>query len=233
MNPPNGGLLSLAFGGSTGTVGVGQWDIAATGGLSASLLFGGVLIESGSRTQVTSNSITFGIQPVDDGLLNILATSVSSTWSAQYTFDQPGNIFSIDAGQTYTVSFDIDGQNGLLSNTLNIAPMFRFSFLDGNGNAIAEAGGGSLLSLVGLFGGSPTGTASFTFTPNASVAGAASILFEGSANLNTTALGLGNQFAEISNISISAVPVPEPSSALLIAAVGMAVLLRRGRRHLR
>lgn len=224
VDPPDGGLLTVAFGGSAGPAAIGNWDLSATGGASVTTL-ALELLEYGSETSLTGTSLVFGSSTVHPTLLSLIGsgTSITSSWDATLTFDQPGSLFSLSPNTTYSVSFFADGQNGLLSNTLNISPSFTFEFLDGAGNPVQEQGGSSVLNLFGLFGnGVTSGTANFTFTTGSSVAaGAAAIRFSGDADLNTTALNLGTQFAEVSNLSITASPVPEPHGALLLGSAGI------------
>ncbi len=144
-----------------------------------------------------------------------------------------GNELLLAPNSTYQVSFDVDGSSGLLNSTLGLFPSFGFEFLDGDGDAIGSIGEGSLVNIIGLdllgIIGSPPGSgrATVQFQTGSSVAaGPAGLRFTGSALLPATALGLGTEFASVSNIQISAVPEP---SVMGLAAVGLALGLRRRR----
>ncbi len=229
VNPPDGGLLTLEFGGSTGPTDVEDWTLSAQGGAGVSVAGLG-LLETGAQTALTGNSLQFNVTDNNDSLVGLLGinTTITTSWAATYTFDTPGSEVGLTANTLYQFSFDYDGQNGLLDNTLNLNPTLTFELLDGSGNPIDEALNGSLINLVGLLGGTGSGTANFSFTTGDTVAaGPASIRFTGSADLNATALGLGTQFAEFSGMQMTAAPVPEPAGALLFIVGGTALLIFR------
>lgn len=233
VNPPNGGLLNVVLGGTAGPSAVGNWDLSASGGASVSVLGLG-LLEYGSSTSLTGTSLEFGSSSPSSTLLNLIGTgtSITSSWEATFVLDEAGKVVTLTPLTTYSVSFFVNGQNGLFDNTLNISPSFTFEFLDGSGTAIQEQSGSSSLNLLGLFGsGVPSGTANFTFTTGSSVsAGAVALRFSADADLNTVALGLGDSFAEISALAVTATPVPEPDSLVLMGVAGVCAMFSRRRK---
>ena len=126
----------------------------------------------------------------------------------------------------------MNGSNGLLSSVSGLTPSFNVELIDGSGNALASNLNGTLINIAGLLGtGVPTGTINLDYTlSGAPPSGPIGIRFTGDALVGSTALTIGTDYATISNLSISASPVPEPGSALLVAIVGVAVSLRRRRR---
>ncbi len=48
-----------------------------------------------------------------------------------------------------------------------------------------------------------------------------SVKFGGSADIGASALGIGTNFATVSNVNLSVDPVPEPGSAILIMVCGV------------
>lgn len=205
VDPPNGGLLTLSLGGTAGPADVGFWSLKATGGVSIGLLGIG-LTESGSRVSLDGSALKFQVSNNASSLLGWLGvgTSITSTWEATATFNKPGAPIELQPNTRYTVSFLVDGSNGLLQSGLGIAPSFTIELLDGSGNAIASQSSGTLINLLGLLGtGVTSGTVNLTFnTPGSVGTGAAKLRIKGSAALNTTVLGLGTTFASIRNLQI-------------------------------
>lgn len=230
VDTPDGGLLSLSLGGSVGPTAIGLWDVQAAGGASVSLVGLG-LLETGSQVALTGSSLQFNVSNNDSSLLGFLGTgtSIASSWGATATFNTPGLELTLAPNTRYDLSFDVDGHNGLLETGLGINPNFNVQLLDGNGNALNSTSSGTLISIAGLLGsGVTSGTVNLSFVTDSSVAsGPIGVKFGGDANLNTTALGLGTNFATVSNLSLSATPVPEPSGAGLIFVTGVCLALRR------
>lgn len=229
---PGGGLLSITLsnGSTNGTRGL--WNLTAQGGANASLLGLG-LLESAAETQLTGSALKFDISNDNNSLLGLLGVgaSVHYAWNAQAYFNTSGSELSYTPNTHYSISFDIDGNNGLLSSTLGLTPTFNFALIDGNGNALASNSSGTLINLVGLLGtGVTSGTVHLDYTVAGTVpTGNIGVRFTGDALVGATAVSLGTDYATISNLNITATPVPEPGGALLIASVGVVALLRRRR----
>lgn len=236
VDPPNGGLIGISLGGSASGAPGTYWEATATGGASASLLGLG-LVETGAQVELTGSALRFDLNNSADSLLGRLdtGTSIALTWSATATFDDPGSPLVLAPNTLYSVSFDVDGSNGLLNSTLGITPQFGLEFLDGAGTAVGASGGGNLVNIIGLtldpiFGPAVgTGRATVQFQTGGSVGtGPAGLRFTGSALVPASALGIGTNFATISNIGISQIPEPSPLNfAPMFAA---AYVFRRKRR---
>lgn len=232
---PGGGLLSITLSNGSTTSATGLWDLTAQGGANISLLGLGVL-ESGAQTQLTGSALEFNVSNDPDSLIGALGvgTSLHYGWEATAFFATPGFELSYSDLTHYHVSFDVDGTNGLLSSIAGLTPSFTFELVDGFGNPLNSGSHGTLIDIAGLLGsGVPSGTVNLDYTLNGSVpAGPIGIRFRGDVDIGTTALNIGTDFASISNLSISASPVPEPSPALLVGGLGLAMLLSRRRRAL-
>lgn len=229
VNPPNP-IIGVSLGGSASDSTFGNyWSASANGGMSVNLLL--PVTESGAQVALTGSQLQFNISSANPSLLDQLNTGLALSWSATATFDKSGNALILAPNTTYRLEFDVDGSNGLLNSALGILPNFGVEFLDGAGNAVGAVGGGTLVNIIGLealglLGPSPgQGRAKVQFTTGNTVgAGAASVRFTGGAILPVGILGIGTNFATISNMDISAVPEP---SALLLASLGAGVALRR------
>ena len=227
---PGGGLLSITLSNGTDSKTSGIWDLSAQGGANASLLGLG-LLESAAQTELTGSSLKFNVSNDNNSLLGLLGVgaSIHYGWDATATF----GTLAYTPFTTYHVSFDVDGSNGLLGSVAGLSPSFSFELVDGNGNALASNSSGTLINVAGLLGsGVTTGTVSLDYTVAGSApTGALGIRFTGDATVGATALGLGTDFATVSNVNITASPVPEPGSGFLVCALGAAILLRRRRLH--
>lgn len=232
--PPPPGVLDLTLGGSaTGALG-DFWEAEANGGARLSAL-GITLAQTGAQVALEGGELQFNLSNDPDSLLGALGigTSLAVDWSATAVFDLPGNELLLAPNSTYQIIFDVDGSNGLLNSTLGLTPTFGLELLDGSGNAVDAAGGGTLVNIIGLellgIVGSPplSGRAVVNFQTGASVAsGPAGVRFTGSALLPATALNLGTEFASITSFQVVAVPEP---SALGLAGLGALALFRRRR----
>jgi len=232
---PSGTVLSVVTGGTkTGTLNT-YWSGTANGGaVLGSNVLGEVRVsDTGAQVALTGNSLQFNVSNNPTSLLGSLGTGVGGlglNWSATSKFT--GSQLILAPNTTYQVAFDVNGSNGLLNSTLGLLPTFNVSLLDGT-TAVGTSSSGSLVNILGLsltpvLGGA-TGDqhAVVNFVTGNTVSGtAASLKFGGSATLPATALGLGTNFATISNISIAAVPEP---STLALAMLGSFALLRRRR----
>ncbi|MCF7786633.1 MAG: PEP-CTERM sorting domain-containing protein [Prosthecobacter sp.] len=128
------------------------------------------------------------------------------------------------------MSFDVDGNNGLLSSTAGLTPSFTFELIDGAGNSLASSSS-TQINIAGLLGtGVTTGTVNLDYILDGTApSGPIGVRFIGDATVGATALSLGTTYATISNLSITTTPVPEPGGSVLIASVGALLLLRRRR----
>jgi hypothetical protein len=223
VDVPNTALLS--FGGSaSGPLGT-YWSATADGG--STIGFG--LAESGAQVALTGGSLQFNIANIGliDTLIDGGLAGLTTSWTATATFDKPGSELILASYTTYEISFLIDGNNGLLESTLGINPYFNFELLDGNGQSVADASSSTIINLVGILGtGVTSGTATLTFTTgDISDTDPASVRFSGGAILTPELLGIGSNFATVSNFSI--VQVPEPSVCGIMALSGLLFLKRR------
>lgn len=228
---PGGGLLSITLSNGSTTATRGLWDLTAQGGANATILLS--LTESAAQTTLTGTSLQFGITNDNNSLLGLLGvgTSIHYGWQAVAYFDTPGSILSYAPNTHYSVSFDVDGNNGLLSSVAGLTPSFSFELIDGLGNTLTSQSSGTLINIAGLLGtGVTTGTVNLDYILDGTVpTGPIGVRFTGDATVGATALSLGTDFATISNLNISTTPVPEPGGSVLIASVGLLMLLRRRR----
>ena len=230
---PGGGLLSLTLSNGSTTATRGLWDLTAQGGANATILLS--LTESAAQATLTGSSLQFGISNDNNSLLGLLGagTSIHYAWNAVAYFDTPGNVLNYTPSTHYNVSFDVDGNNGLLSSVAGLTPSFSFELIDGLGNTLASQSSGTLINIAGLLGtGVTTGTVNLDYILDGTApTGPIGVRFTGDAIVGATALSLGTDFATISNLNITSIPVPEPGGSLLIASVGVVMQLRRRRRE--
>ncbi|WP_395738902.1 hypothetical protein [Prosthecobacter sp.] len=228
---PGGGLASITLSNGSTTATRGLWDLTAQGGANATILLS--LSESAAQVSLTGSALQFGINNDNNLLLGLLGTgtSIHYAWDAVAYFDTPGSVLTYTPGTQYSVTFDVDGSNGLLSSVLGLTPSFTFELIDGLGNTLASDSSGTLINIAGLLGtGVPTGTVSLDYTLGGSApTGPMGVRFHGDAVVGATALSLGTNYATISNLDITATPVPEPDGSILIASAGLVLLLRRRR----
>ena len=228
---PGGGLLSITLANGSANTSSGLWDLAAQGGANASILLS--LTESAAQTSLTGSSLQFNVSNDNDSLLGLLGggASVHYAWSAEAYFDTPGNVLGYTPFTSYHVSFNVDGNEGLLSSVAGLTPQFSFELIDGSGNALASSSSGTQINIAGLLGtGVTSGTVNLDYIVDGTVpAGPIGVRFLGDALVGPSALSLGTNFATISDLNITATPVPEPGGAALVGAVGVLILLRRRR----
>ena len=232
VDPPNS-LVGLTFGGSESGSLNSYWQAEAEGGASLKILIG--VAETGAQVALNNGELQFNISNNESSILGALGIggALDLDWSATATFNKTGSQLLLAPNTTYQLSFDVDGTNGLLNSTLGILPQFGVELLDGSGNAVGAAGGGTLVNIIGLellgIVGSPprSGRAVVQFQTSATVAsGPAGVRFTGSASAPATVLSLGTEFASITNLNIAAVPEP---SALGLIGFGSLALFRRRR----
>lgn len=228
---PGGGLVSITLSNGSTTATRGLWDLTAQGGANATILLS--LTESAAQATLTGSSLQFGVSNDNNSLLGLLGTgtSIHYAWDALAYFDTPGSVLSYSSNTQYSVSFDVDGSNGLLSSVSGLNPSFTFELIDGSGNALTSSNNTTQINIAGLLGtGVPTGTINLTYTTDSSTpTGPIGVRFIGDATVGSSALSLGTTYATISNLDINSTPVPEPGSCVLMASVGVAMLMRRRR----
>ncbi|WP_035610177.1 hypothetical protein [Haloferula sp. BvORR071] len=210
-------LVTVELGGSeSGPLGT-YWTAEANGGAVLGTNVLGALIgevrlaETGAQVALTGSALQFNIDNNPNSILGALGTGlgVSLNWSATAKFNAPGHALTLSPNTTYLISFDVIGGSGLLNSALGITPTFTTELLDGANAPVGISGGGTLLNLVGLqlapVTGAPAGTGRATaeFRTGASVSAApASVRFKGSAVLPASLVGIGTQFANVSNLSV-------------------------------
>lgn len=228
---PGGGLVSITLSNGSTTATRGLWDLTAQGGANATILLS--LTESAAQVALTGSALQFQISNDNNSLLGLLGTgtSIHYGWQAVAYFDTPGDVLNYTPNTHYSVSFDVDGNNGLLSSVAGLNPSFTFELIDGLGNTLTSTSNTSQINIAGLLGsGVTTGTVNLDYMLDGTApSGPIGVRFIGDAQVGATALSLGTDFATISNLNISATPVPEPGGSVLIASVGVLMLLRRRR----
>lgn len=231
-DPPSG-LATVNVGGTAGPVDVGLWELEASGGVSATLL-GIPLTESGASVSLDGDSLNFGISAVDPSIVGALGgiANIATVWNAKLTLDSPA--IALQPMTTYDISFDVNGSDGLFDGFANIFPEFEFTFMDGGGNPIQSPGGVDTVSLLGLgiVGGAGSQSVNLQYTTGPSVgSGPATLMWAGSALITPDALSaLGtDNYAEVSNLTLAATPVPEPAVTFLSSVGALLLLLRRDR----
>jgi hypothetical protein len=232
-DPPDSLIIGLKFGGSESGDLNTYWHAQAEGGASLKVVVG--VAETGAQVELKDDALHFKIDNAPDSVLGALGTglSVDLDWTATATFNKTGSELVLAPNTTYRLVFDVDGSNGLLNSGLGLLPTFGVELLDGDKHAVGAAGGGTLVNLVGLqllgIVGSPpkSGRAVVDFQTGSTVgSGAAGVRFTGSALAPASVLGLGKDFATISNLSIAVVPEP---SVLGLASLGALAFFRRRR----
>jgi hypothetical protein len=228
------GLTFLETSTKVGTVGTssgGLWSTSASGGLRVAAL-GLAVATSQAQTVMTSDSLVF--KQNSTGLVGDLtgaSVPLAFAWSAQGTFSGVGGTTPafVQPNQAYDVSFNIDTNNGLLSDVVGVGNSLSVSILDGN-TVIHTIGTGSLIDIVGLLGGGVDGLVNYTFTTASAVSGQnLGIRISATRAIGVDALSIGEDFATFSNISVTPVPVPEPGVSLLSGLALVSLGLRRRR----
>lgn len=229
---PTNSLVGLEFGGTeTDSLGT-YWNATAEGGASLKILVG--VAETGAQVGLNDGELQFNISNNESSILGALGAggALDLDWSATAIFDKTGSQLLLAPNTTYQLTFDVDGSNGLLNSTLGILPTFGVELLDGSGNAVGAVGGGTLVNILGLellgIVGSPprSGRAVVQFQTGSTVAsGAAGVRFTGSASAPAAVLGLGTEFASVTNLNVAI--VPEPSALGLIGFGAFAFARRR------
>ncbi|WP_338288989.1 hypothetical protein [Luteolibacter sp. LG18] len=204
------------------------WDASVSGAVALSIA-GLDVVTSTPKVSLDGSALHFDL--VSSGALGNLAGlgAVGANWTATATFDKSGNELILQPNTTYRVSFLVDGSDGLLNQGITANPSFTVEFLDGGGTAVGSVSNGTLVGVVGLLGtGVPSGTVTVDFVTGNTVntTDAASLRFKAGGLATVSLLGIGDNFATVSGLSI--VQVPETSSALL-GAMGALLVLRRRR----
>lgn len=211
---PEGALAQLLLSGTgSGPLGL-HWNAIVNGGAKvATNLIGEdeiVLAASGAQARLTGAALEFNT--VSEGVLSLLGTGLTLNWSATATFDKEGAVVSLAPNSVYDVSFDVIDGSGLLNSTLGITPTFAVELLDGTDTAVGSSTGNTLVNIIGLDfvevvgGPEGAGRATVRFRTGTTVgSGAAKVRFTGSAVLPVNLLGVGSNFATISNLLVDAV----------------------------
>lgn len=230
---PGGGFFTLALDDNTTSGSTDIWDLTAQGGANLTALV--EVVNSGAQTQIVNNSLEFNLSQSPSSLLGSLGVgaSIHYAWSASGVFDQAGSVITYLPNTRYSVSFNVDGTNGLLGSVVGVIPQFSVELIDGNGNALDSNGYGSLIDIAGLLGsGVPSGTVNLTFdTGGIAPVGSLGVRFRGDSFVSATALGIGDNFATIDGLNITAGPIPEPTHGILLlgSVAGLFLKRRRGR----
>jgi hypothetical protein len=225
------GLTTLVLdsqGSTTQTAGI--WTLTAQGGSNVSLL-GTVLDESGAQVALTGTSLQFGR---DNGPGASILGALGASGNLQYSWTATAAFagFNYQPNTQYNLSFHIDGANGLLQDLSGVTPTFQAQFVDGAGNPLTISDGTTALNLLNVLGaGVSSGDVTMTFDTGSVVpTGPVGVRFLGSATVNSVASPLmDNNMAEVSNMTLDAQPIPEPSAALLVMVCGVCVMFRRPR----
>lgn len=229
---PSNGLLDLTLDNSTTLGSGGIWDLSAQGGANLTVLFT-ELVNSGAQTRLMNNTLEFNLSNSPGAVLSNLGigASIHYAWSASGTFDTLGSVLTFLPNTRYSVSFNVEGNNGLLGTVAGVIPQFNFELIDGNGAALDSNGYGTLINVAGLLGtGVPSGTVNLTFDTGAiAPTGALGVRFTGDTLVGANALGIGTNFATVDGLNITAGPVPEPTGTLMLAATSAMFLTRRRR----
>lgn len=221
-------LVLDSDGSNTTTAGI--WTLTAQGGSNISAL-GAVIDQSGAQTALTGTSLQFNR---DNGpntaLLNLLGTgtNLNYAWDATAAFTG----FNYAPDSRYTLSFHVDGADGLLQGLSGVNPTFAVQFVDGAGNPLTVNNGTTSVDLIGLLGfGISSGDVTVTMdTGSVAPTGPVSVRFLGDATVNSVASPLvDNNMATVSNMNLAVAPVPEPAGALLVMVCGVCVMFRRRR----
>lgn len=228
---PGGGLAEVTVTDGTAAKISGVWDLTAQGGMNATLAGLG-LTESAAQTSLTGTALQFNISNDPNSLLGELGSglNVHYGWVAVARFNTSG-VLNYEPNTLYNISFDVTGNGGLLNAIANVTPQFTFELIDGSGNALSSLSSGSLINVAGLLGANVgNGTVNLSYLVNGTVpSGPIGVRFTGDAIVGASAVGLGTTFATVTDLSITATPVPEPGSAALLGGIGMILLLRRKR----
>lgn len=229
VNAPDS-LIGLTIGGSaSGPLGT-YWDVEAQGGASLKLVVG--LAETGAQVALTGDELEFNIANNDSRILGALGTGagLGLSWSATATFDD----LLLAPNTTYQLSFDVNDTDGLFTSIAGVVPQFGVELLDGEGAAVSSVSEGTLvdilgLQLLGIIGSPPEAKrAVVQFQTGSSVGDESpgSVRFTGSVVAPASLLGLGTEFASVSNLQIAVVPEP---SVLGLASLGAFAIFRRRR----
>lgn len=211
---PEGSVAQLLLSGAgSGPLGL-HWDAEATGGLklATNLILDDEIVLASTGAQVRLSGSALEFNQVSTGVLSLLGTGVTMNWSATATFDKSGAVVALSPNSVYDISFNVVDGTGLLNSALGITPSFGMQLLDGANNPVGSSTGGTLINVLGLdlleVVGAPQGTgrATVRFRTGTTVgSGAAKVRFTGGAVLPLNLLGIGSNFATVSNLMVEQV----------------------------
>ena len=211
---PEGTPLGVQLNGqASGTLG-DRWVADVSGGavLGSNLAAEFRVAETGAQVALTGSALQFNLNNNPTSILGALGTGLglSLNWTATAKLNAAGSELILAPNTVYHVSFDLPPGANLLNSTLAIGPNFSVELLDGANVATGFSGGGSLANILTLqltpVAGQPTGTgrvtAEFRTSAGVSTAAPASLRFKGSALLPASLLGLNDNFATVTNLSV-------------------------------
>ena len=232
-----GGLLSLNIGPNTATGTIGNsWSATASGSVTVRALI--ELYAAQAYTTVSAGSLKFGSQTsgVIGPLLDVIGSAnVGLQHTVSKTIATTGALTSSGATR-FSYEFDLLLNNGLLGlNNAAVLDSLHVSVWSGSTQLASGSVFASILGLASITNSSYT-NAKLVFDYNPA-SGPLEVRWSSNILLNASLLELltpgggANDIYTINGGSLNAltpVPVPEPSS-LLLCAIGLGLILRRGR----
>jgi hypothetical protein len=221
------GLLNAVSLGMGDPQATAEWNLTSGGGLNVGtpavppLVSEVILASSQGYAEIAGNTLTFGSS--SSGVLGDIASAgLTYTWDARAALN--GSV-TLAPSQLYQVSFNVD----IDPTVVGLLEGVSVEVFDvGTDAAIAGLSDADLLSALGLFGGSGSGTVTLDFATPAGVGSELGIRFQGSQTADAGLLSAGDEpIYEFSSLSVAA--VPEPGIGLT-SLLGVTTLLLRKRR---